>query len=365
MESFIPQTPLAILITIFLIIIISLRLFTDFKDLIAARRLRQQTTRYVRQHNIPTLGIIIELRKTADTIMPLLDHLYEHDYPGLEVIVVVRHTAGKFAQKKLMYYRKKQQYTSLRIVKHRRGLSNNLVIRRYVSSSLVMQLQAGDRLLKNFFSDIAFEFLDEAIDVILPRRHAKINNTVVSAVNAILISWQYMAANLYTPAFIVNTFTTGRVYRRQVFIEQATLRSLYVRRVAIQQQPIMSWLVLAKSVAVKMSASLRHKPVQLVTSLLLIGAIVLTAILLGQDILLLTEFVVFGYWIIIAILILDTRGYSFIERLDLVLFAPLSLVIIVVLSIYAASKSLYKLIRSATLNATWRIKLGDFISTVL
>jgi hypothetical protein len=72
MEHFVPHTPTAFGIITLLAVLVLLRLVIDIKEIIAAYRMKQAVRRYVTRQYQPTTTILIELRRRADTIIPIL-----------------------------------------------------------------------------------------------------------------------------------------------------------------------------------------------------------------------------------------------------------------------------------------------------
>ncbi len=341
MEFLLPHTPLAVAIILLFALVVCVRFIIDMKEVVAARRLRGQVARYVREQNIPTVSVIIELDRRAETIMPLIDHLYEHNYPGLEVVIIVKHTAGKNAQPKLACYRRKEQCKNLKIIKHTKGLTQATIVRRYTTGSLIMRLAPEDRLLKGFFADVALEFLDENITVVQPRRHSAINSTLLSAMHATLAIWHHMGATLRKRVPVKSSLESGLVYRRQALIEATELRSVYSLWAAIQVKPQPSWAMLGRRVqCTVINSTNMYTRWAMVAGL--VAVIGLAILFWNQDLLLLGYIILLSFCIVYVLSMISVKGYSLPQKLSLLLFVPFSFIFTALLLLYSLSISLLK-----------------------
>jgi hypothetical protein len=335
MELFIPHTPLAIVIAAFLALIVGLKILKDAKEIRSSRQTHSTIMKFVKKKNVPRFGVVIELSRTADTIMPLLDHLYDQNYKSLEIVVMVKHTAGKYAQSKLMYYRRKNQYKNLKIIKHSKGMNMTTVIRRHISSEFVMQLHSNNTLSEGFFSRVAIEFLDNGASVIVPRRHIAPGKTVLGALCAAFSVWQHIFAVFSTPNFKESKPVLGMVYRRKSLLNDTGLNAVYIARIAVHDVAEVSWKTMFKKVAIITSKLLRTIRVRLafVAGMIVIAG--LSAYIWNEDTLLFAEFIVAIYSVAYGLSLLGLKDYSLSERINLLLFAPFSLVFGILVGLYS------------------------------
>src|SRR5690606_21154450 len=110
----------------------------------ASRRTHNLVMQFVVQKNTPKIAVVIELTKSVETLFPLLDHLRQHGYSKIEVVVIVKHTAGSKAQAKLNYYKRKNHFKNLKVIKHKKGMNQIAIVKKFVKSQFVMQLEPPD-----------------------------------------------------------------------------------------------------------------------------------------------------------------------------------------------------------------------------
>jgi hypothetical protein len=350
MELFIPHTPLAFVVITVLAFAATVKIVKDIKDVRASRRTHGLIMRYMTKKNVPKISIVVELRHVASTIFPLIDHLYQHNYPGLEVIVVVKQTAGKYAHAKLSYYRRKHQRKSLRIVKHSKGMDTSVVVRRFASSPFVMKLKPTDRLSEKFFNDLSLELLNNEVSIFVPRTHVIVGKTLVSALYAVNAMWKHTMSGLRSTVSMQDkTVEDGKIYRRRDLLKGSELQSMYVSRVAVHRASVESWRVL---LAQSSSRSLRLMQSKKVRAFAIAGIAVsvgLGAYLWNQDVLLLAELILAIYLIAYTRLLLGLKGYSMLERLSLLLFAPFSVALIVIVTIHSSATIAYRQLKTVRL----------------
>lgn len=341
MELFIPHTPLAIVITALLSLVVCLKIVKDAKEIRASRQTHNSIMNFVKKKNVPRIGVVIELTRVADTIMPLLDQLYEQDYKGMEVTVVVKHTAGKYAQSKLLYYRRKYQRKNLKIVKHSKGINTTELIRRHISSEFVVQLTPNKTLSTDFFSGIALYLLNDQVDAFIPRRHIATGRTVLSALGTTFGVWQHVLATFYTPKLTENNLVAGRIYRREALLEGAKLTTMYASRVAVYEQAQTSWKTMPQAATAVIGRALHDTRMRIGTISAVIIVAGLTAYIWNEDVLLLAGFIVALYWAVYGMSLLELKGYSFSERINLLLFAPFSLLLSILLVLFSFLATMY------------------------
>jgi glycosyltransferase involved in cell wall biosynthesis len=338
MEILIPHTPLAFVIIAFVALVAGVKIMQDIKVVRASRRTHSLIMRYVTKKNTPKISVLVELRRTADAIFPFLDHLYQYNYPELEVIVVVNHTAGKYAQTKLSYYRRKHHRKNLRIIKHSKGMDTNVVVRRFASSSFVIKLQLTDRLSKDFFNNLSIELLHKEIDVFIPRTHIAIGKTLVSAVCAVNGIWRHMLVSLNsTPTTNKTRIESGRIYRRRSLLVRSELHGTYIPRLAIHQTSINSWKLLLSVSTSKLQSFTRSRNVQVFIIAGVLFMIGLGGYLWGQDLILLAGLILLLYVVAYLQLLFELKGYSTLDRLSLLLFAPFSALFLLFVAVYSST----------------------------
>ena len=185
--------------------------------------LRKLMTSYVIRKSAKRFSVIVELDRSADTIWPLLEHLSELGYEKLRVVVLVRHTAGKRSLTELRrYQRSNRARLRLSVIKHRKGLDRDMLLRRHVDGELVMWLDRNDRLEAKFLGRVSLEFLDPSLDAIMPRIISRLDDTLAGAATA----WREVSQDLWSS--LMNAKTETVVYRRTTLLRNDIA---HVRRV--------------------------------------------------------------------------------------------------------------------------------------
>lgn len=213
-----PQT---LIISFFALILILFKISNDIKEVRSVQRIRRLTTAFVSTHNTPHITVLIDLNRSAEAIYPLIDHLYGQDYKNLEVIIIIKHTAGKYAQTKLAAYRRTNKLKQLKLAKHTKGMTNDTFIRNKATGELIMTLSIHDRLSPNFFKNVALEALDSTATVIAPRQHIAIDTSFASAQQASTGIWASILSRLNTQHHISAHMHSGHVYRRSALINHS------------------------------------------------------------------------------------------------------------------------------------------------
>ncbi|HWT39716.1 MAG TPA: hypothetical protein VN081_00325 [Dongiaceae bacterium] len=101
------------------------------------------------------ITVVVYLERRAETIMPLLTHLTSLQYEKLQVLVVVKQTAGSKAVAELQRYRRRQTMKSLRIIRYQRALTYERLISRYATGAYSMVMKPDERLNRKFFTAVS------------------------------------------------------------------------------------------------------------------------------------------------------------------------------------------------------------------
>ena len=333
MELFIPHSPLAIAMIVIVTVLLVAKLIMDANEVRTNRRTFRLASEFIRTRNTPKISIIIELRKRAETLLPLLDHLYGHEYPNLEIVVIVKQTAGTKAQSQLSYYRRKLKRANLKVIKHTKGMESEVVIRRYTTGSFVAQIGADDRLPKGFFETAAMVLLDKQKDVIAPRPHTVLDQTLLRALVAVTGVWTH-AYKLLRPVSDDRSFVPGRLYRRKAFLNKSATHVVYAPTLAVRHIDTSTTFVDFLKRLQKTGQSIKNRTVGIIWSGIALLAIALLALLWSQDVILFIRFLVLSYSAAFTLILLSLKGYSPLQQLTLILFAPFSLPLILVLLLY-------------------------------
>lgn len=337
-ELFSPNT---LIIIVFALVLVGLKLYNDVRDIRSARRMRQLSAAYIKANNTPRISVMINLSRSAETIYPLLDHLYSHNYANLEVVIVIKHTAGKYAQKKLLSYRRKNRIRLLKLVKHAKGMTRESLIRQKTTGELVLLLSASDTLSSNFFTGAALDSLDNTAAAITPNHYAAIDTTFTSAQRAIAGIWAQILKRFTANNAIIG-LQNGYIYRRNTLTNQRSMSTVrYKTTPAYQATIITSSHVMPQRIATSSNAIKRSLLVAVIVASLLVFLSTYNVTVFAQLLLL-------SYIFIFSAFTLDIKEYSIRERVTLILFVPFSIFIFVSLYANSALKCLITSQRRAT-----------------
>jgi hypothetical protein len=201
-------------------ITLAIRLLSDIKDIRYATKLSRYLQRLGKRTIQRKVSIIIDVRKKANSILPLLDTINTNDYTKREVIIILRPNAGKNAEKKFKEYQQQSTIKNIRLVPAKANVPVIDVIRQYSTGVLVVLLAAEHRLPKNFFSSLSLDFTLQQPDAIVLNKHAAINKTLLSAFAVYSTMWQstlnYSAKIMHTSLNI----EPGVAYKRSAILRK-------------------------------------------------------------------------------------------------------------------------------------------------
>ena len=322
-----------ILIGLIILAVVCMKIFFDIKETVSSRNLYRKLVAKGRKVNQRSASVIIELNQRAETIMPLIKHLYNQKYSKLEVIVIVKQTAGAKAQSRLVSFRRKHHLKNLRIIKHKKGLTVSAVVDKYASGAFIIQLLTGDRLSKNFFSNLSLDALDLDSAVIIPRQQLRLSNNLSRALRVHINVWQNLLSRL-KPSDAPRKLASGIVYQkksltsdRNTKITTKTSNRLYVMRQLSVPQISHPW---------------KERSIFLTTTSVIVGLIVLLLLADASERVILIIFLAGLYVVTYSVFQLSLKGYSWLDKLSLVLLAPLGLLNSIFIMLIGLQRNLSK-----------------------
>lgn len=291
-----------------------LQLVVDGRRSGRTMRVKRHLLVLARKQHAKSVSVVVELRRSATTILPFLDYLYEQDYAKLEVIVVVKQTAGSKARTTLENYRRRNKQAKLRIIKHRKGMGPERIASTYASNELIMWLNGSEKLSKDFFTEASLEFVDPKLMALQPRTHIALDNTLITAFRSLFSLWINYARILRGSLKLDAAPMAGVVYRRQAVKKEFVQTADYSSSVAVAgvYQPI--------------KATTRHRLAELAVLAGLAVAISAAYLFMPHD-----QFVFFLaisaglYCLVCWLWIIGVAEYSVLSRINLVLVTPFSL----------------------------------------
>ena len=337
MELIIPTSTFAIIVAFVIAGTVALLIAIDAKDVRQSRILFRRLISVAKIQSRQPVTVIIELTRSATTILPLLDHLYLHDYNDLEVIIIIKHTAGKNAQSMLESYRRKNKISKLRLIKHAKGLTMQRVIDRYATSPLVMALTKDDRLSDAFFADISLDFMIYDEGAIAPRQHFTPGKTLTSGLVSHFIIWSRLISLFQTAPISLATLHPGVVYRRELLINNSpsadVIRAHVSRRAAIASlttgcadSPRKYIHYCVRDIVLR----LRSWPL-LIGTLLILVSLVMFVVMYPRDSIMLIAVILVTYTALITRVQMGLKSYSAADAVSLILLAPFGLLFAVII----------------------------------
>jgi len=333
LSIFTPPSVLTICLVVVTFAVLALKLTGDVREIRKSRRLYQKLVSAGKKSSRKTISVVIELSQSADKLVPLLDDLYKQKYTKLEVVIIIKHTAGRMALSKLKYYRQKNHIKKLKLIKHVKGLGLAEAIKKYSSGYLVVPLATGDRVSKNFLDDISTDSLLSVQEVMSLRTIPGLNNNLTSAMVAHFHIWRTLITGLRSKK--VNNIQAGFVYKRQLINDERVhqgFKPYAIRSATVMTAPKVLTAKAYRSQALAAIAQYASKWYVLIA--LAAGLIGLTAlfVVLGAIDSITLVGVVFIVYIITHIgLVAVIKIYSIKDRLNLVLLAPFALIFGIVL----------------------------------
>jgi len=284
---------------------------------LGARGARQ--TRYIygqllqgaRQRALRRFTVIIPLTRRAETLFPLLDHLYEHGYGKLQIIVVVRQTAGRNAMRDLERYRKKHRRRLLRIVKYQRGMNTAAIASRYATGQYLLNLSQTSRLSPRFFEIVSQVLYATSTDALVVRSLVRPTRTFLRAfwsLLELLRTTKVASLNGSLPRSHVITSRATAMSAAKVEPRMVAVQQFYIDDTELSEVPTPSWRALLSIMCtafllVALGAAARFT---IEGSSPLIGWLLFVAV----------ELAVF-------ICLLQGKGYRPIDHVNMLLFVPL------------------------------------------
>lgn len=328
-----------IIAVVILATIVTLRIVRDSKYTAKSNQLHHALIDLGKKHAKKSFSVIIALDKKADSIIPLLNHLYAQNYPKLEVIIVIKHTAGKNARPVLLRYKRGHASLNLQLVKHVAKARPVDVIRQRAKNMLVMTMSEDERLSHDFFTSASLDFLSHKQNVIILKTYSRLNNSLTAAFTSHFGMHKNLRRQLSTDT---STVLPGAIYRRTVFT-RSTQENNHSTTAST-----LAYMVISNPLTSKVIQPTTIK--KIITSLLLtfLGIGIVTYIIITmryEDQLLLTVLLILAYTISYAIGLVGIKAYSALDKTSLILLAPIFGVYQLLIFIVSAFKQMPRLLQ--------------------
>lgn len=251
-----------------------------------------------------TFGVIIPLARRAETVFPLLDHLYAQHYDKLQIIVVVKQTAGRNAEKDLQAYRKANKVKGLKVVRYRAGQDMATL----TASQYVLEMQPTDRLTARFFEVASLILTTHRPNALAIRTIVLPERTFASAYQACGIVLRSVLS-----AVAPRALPSSRMAARRVTLGEdvAPVRLASYQFGIYQQEAVLP--------------SLKQLLATILAGVVTYGALV-TVFIFTDPLFtpVIVAFIAGSHALLMAIIFTAIRGYRFIDYLNMLLFVPLA-----------------------------------------
>ncbi len=304
-----PQLVLVIVVTAILLVTLIVTVARDMRAVRANRIIQRALIAAGKVRAQKKVSVIITLSKRADSIIPLLDHLLQQQYGKLEVIIVIKQTAGKHARTRLNAYKKKNTLP-LRIISYKAGMTTEVIARRYASGALIMTMSSETRLSRDFFKHVSIDAFVSKADVIVPARYARLDNTIKHAI-----------LSFDSDPFTLDSRgdTSGVIYARQLFI--ASMQ----KQPRIQKSNV-AYLINTHTGKTRLRERIaRERQKAWLFILSTLGLVLLVAYIIITDPtsrIVVVTIITGGLLFLYASTVLSTRAYSAVEKMSILLLFP-------------------------------------------
>jgi hypothetical protein len=312
MEFVIPtQLLLVIASAVVLLSALVIRIVRDARAVNQVAQLNRLLIKAGRARLKTGVSVVLELNRKADTIIPLLDHIAEQSYKKLEVIIVIKQTAGKNARLTLTRYKRAHPEVQLRLINFKAGMTLTEIVRRYAQKPLVMTLSADQRLSPDFFSHISVDYALEHPDRIIPRRMGMLDNRLRTALAAY--------ATAITKTASTTEILPGIVYKRASLLRASKSEPTAVNSSTYVMAPTLS---VKSALSRSLSTSRLNWPLTLLVLTALSGLIYTgISLKLSDQLFLLALIIGVAVFMYITDLV-GIKAYSPLEKMSLILLSP-------------------------------------------
>ncbi len=150
-----------------------------------------------KRRSLLRINALVSLRRKAETLHPLFEHLAAHGYPKLTLMVVIYQTAGSKAASELRRLAK-EYGISVNVEMYKKGLDITARQAAQKSSDVCMVIDASDRFTPRFFEYVSFAFTQKDIAALRVRSVAQPDRTLGSGFSALT----HVFKELYLGAFL-------------------------------------------------------------------------------------------------------------------------------------------------------------------
>lgn len=157
-------------------------------------RVQQALMSQAKRRALRAITVVIELQRRPESIFNLLDHLAAHHYKKLDVVVIMKPTAGKTAKAKLEKYRTTTELQRMTLVTFRKGMTDAALATQYAKGTVLLKLDPDMLLSDRFFERVSYGFAASK-SALLVRRFRRPERTLVSGWTSLSSLWR----SVFTP----------------------------------------------------------------------------------------------------------------------------------------------------------------------
>lgn len=332
------MSPLVV-IAIAAIILIALQFLIGMRSGAETRRVYAYLLQDARKRARRSFTVIVPLERRAETIIPLLDHLYSHGYDKIKIIVIVKRSAGSKAEQELQIYKRANRRKGLKFVQYKRGMNTAAIAKTLATSEYVITLMPSDRLSARFFEVTSQVLAATSPNALAVRSLVRPARTFAHALWSVARLFRTVKAG-FTPLTMpsdVTIFKRTAIKNKQASPSLVYASSQFYSMNLEESRPIISWRVVFVAIAAGVLAA----------ALFLIMVITLgmaTAQLYGLIVFIAVE-------VTVLLCMLQVRGYRLVDYVNILLFIPLAPLYALGYGIVRLIKSLISAVRRPRLSA--------------
>ena len=315
---------IALIVAAFLLILLQFIIGT--RGSLETRRIYTYLLNDARKRARRTFTAVVMLDRRAETIYPLLDHLYEQGYEKLQILVVIKQTAGSRAMGELQAYKRQNRRKGLKVVRHQKRMDHAKAAALFGTGEYVIPLVSSNRLSPRFF-----EVSSQVLSALRP--HSLAVRSIVRPSHTFKHAFWALISLVRT---VLATGSTRllpselRITKRKPRKNSDETPLVYASSQFYSLEPsnarfVLSWRVLL---------------VAIVAGVLALGSYIAMSMLLDVALANLYIWIIIGTVEVAAVLcMLQVRGYRLVDFINLLLFIPIA-------PMYATGYSIIRIFRS-------------------
>lgn len=180
-------TPIGGLLLGLVVVAVLLHIVVTNRSLVETGRVQKSLLAAAKRRALGPMTVVVELRRRAESLYEFLDHLAAHQYPKLEVVIVIRQTAGRRARADLQRYRKESDL-KIKLMTYKKGMTDAHVAQRSTTGQTIIRLDPAMRLSPRFFEYVAYAFASP-VEALRVRQYRRPEKTLISVWRSLSSLW--------------------------------------------------------------------------------------------------------------------------------------------------------------------------------